>query len=294
MRRRFPPLVAAAFGLLGLTTGAVWAATTSPPVTDPVPSPPSTTTGPVPTSSTSTTSTPPKTTTTTTTTTVAPGGGDAAGLTGGVIPPDALAEIAHFRITPPGDTSALLKALEPLGRLGLTPTQAAIIGFGRFPIAGVARWSDSFLEPRFTADGTFVFHHAIDIPAACDTPERAPDEGTLTQGSDPNGGTTVEITEPDGTYMYMAHLSGYAADTTSGQHVHVGDVVGYVGQTGAATGCHLHLEIHPQGGDAVDPKPFVDAWYGDALAEAPVLVDALLADHGLPSADTITFGLLGL
>ena len=229
-----------------------------------------------------------------TTTTTPPAGADATGLTGGVIPPDAQAEIAHYPITPPGTTDPLLAALAPLSRLGLSAAQIAAVGFGRFPIAGHAIWADGFLEPRFTADGTFKFHDAIDIPAACGTPERAPDEGILTQGSDSGGGTTVEITEPDGTYMYMAHLSGFAEGTASGQHVHVGDLVGYVGQTGDATGCHLHLEIHPQGGQPVDPKPFVDAWYADALAAAPVLVDAARADHGQLSPDELATALAGL
>ena len=312
MHRRLPPLALAAVGLLGLTSGAVWA-TTSPPTTTTSPSttttsPSTTTSSTAPTSTSSTfrlglttttttargaTTTSSSSTTTTTTPHATPADATPTGVVG-TVPQWALDQIAHFPVTPPGDTSALLHALAPLQPLGFTPSQAAVAGFGRFPIAGQARWSESFLEPRFAADGTFSFHHAIDIASPCGTPERAPDEGILTQGSDPGGGTTVEITEPDGTYMYMAHLSGYAAGTASGQHVHIGDLVGYVGQTGDATGCHLHLEIHPRGGEPVDPKPFVDAWYADALAEAPVLVAATQADHGLPSADAIAQGLSSL
>jgi murein DD-endopeptidase MepM/ murein hydrolase activator NlpD len=203
-----------------------------------------------------------------------------------VVPDWAQKEIGQFRATPGENNAALVAALQPLTALGLTPTQALMIGSGRFPIAGRASWVDSFLEARFTADGGFRFHHAIDIPADCGTPLRAPDEGVVTEGFDQGGGITAEITEPDGTYMYLAHLVGYAPGLASGQQVHIGDLIGFVGETGDATGCHLHLEIHPQGGEPVDPKPFVDAWYGDALAAAPVLVDALRADRGLPPLTT--------
>lgn len=225
----------------------------------------------VPTTTSTSTSVAPSTTTTT-----VPQSGD-YNPTVGVIPPAAQAEIAAFHPTPPGTTTPLVAALAPLAAYGITPTEAAILGFGRFPVAGKAIWSDDFLSPRFGADGSFRFHDATDIPAACGTPIRSPDDGILTQGSDPGGGTTAEITEADDTFLFLAHLSGYADGTVSGQHVSVGDVIGYVGQTGAATGCHLHLEIHPRGGPAVDPKPFLDAWYADALADAPLVVQEVRA-----------------
>ena len=222
------------------------------------------------------------TTGTTTSTTVTPAG-DAVYLTGQV-PPAAQAQIDAVRRTPPGSTAALLDALAPLRELGFTQTQAAMIGFGRFPVAGPARWADDWLEPRFAADGTFSFHEGNDIPAACGTPIRAPSDGTVRPGADQFGGNNVIVTESDGTYIYMAHLAGYPAGEGAGNPVRVGDVIGYVGRTGAATGCHVHLEIHPRGGAAVDPKAFLDAWASEALADAPVIVDAVRADHGLGPA----------
>ena len=218
----------------------------------------------------------------TTSTTVAPSS-DAVYLTGHV-PPEAQARIDAVRRTAPGSTGALLDALAPLEKLGYTGSQAAVIGFGRFPVAGPARWADDFLEPRFGADGSFSFHEGNDIPAPCGTPIRSPSDGTVRPGADPAGGNNVIVTEADGTYLYMAHLSAYPAGQVSGSTVKTGDVIGFVGQTGAATGCHVHFEIHPRGGDAVDPKAFLDAWASEALAAAPVLVDAIRADHGLAVA----------
>ena len=50
------------------------------------------------------------------------------------------------------------------------------------------------------------------------------------------------------------HLQGFAASV--GQQVSAGDTVGYVGTTGASTGCHLHFEIH-EDGNAVNPGKYI-------------------------------------
>ena len=50
-----------------------------------------------------------------------------------------------------------------------------------------------------------------------------------------------------------------AVGVSAGDRVGPGDVVGQSGNTGHSTGPHLHLEIHPSGGDAVDPMPWLRA-----------------------------------
>lgn len=300
-RLRLPGLLAVVVvvGLIGPSGGAVWAGPASIPATAPpttvgnpllgllgkstttVPRGPATTVPRgaatprpgAPVAKAPSTSTP----TTTTTTTLPAGDGPLIG----VVPPADQAIINGIVRTPPGSTAPLLAALRGLGALGLTPTQAAEVGFGRFPVAGPATWTDDWYEPRFNATGGFGFHMGIDVVAACGTPLRAAAAGTLRQGSDPAGGTNAEITEPDGSYIYMAHLSGYEPGQSSGQQVRVGDVIGFVGATGDATGCHLHIELHPRGGPAVSPKPFLDAWAAEAIAAAPLLVDAMRADRGM-------------
>ena len=198
-----------------------------------------------------------------------------------VVPAWAQQVIARAPLSAPNNSGGLLLALQPLVDVGLSSLQAAIVGMGRFPVAGFSSWRDDFLDPRFGSDGGFHFHGGEDLVSPCGTPLRSPTDGLLRIGSDPAGGNTVEVVQPDATYFYLAHLSAWVAGQATGVAVHTGDVIGFVGQTGAATGCHLHLEIHPQGGAAINPKPYVDLWVTDAVARAPALIDFYRQQRGL-------------
>jgi hypothetical protein len=65
------------------------------------------------------------------------------------------------------------------------------------------------------------------------------------------------LTADDGTYYFYAHLSAFAPDLKVGSRVTAGQIIGYVGRTGNASGAHLHFEVHPKGGVAVNPTPIV-------------------------------------
>ena len=282
--------------------GGAWAAGSAPqppPILPPAPTTTPTTSGHGPTTTTTgpaTTTTRPATTTTTTVgaTSPSPAGvsPDAGPSPNGaaapqlVVPSWAQEVIARTPVSPPNNSGGLVLALQPLVGLGFSPLQAAVLGMGRFPVAGFASWRDDFLDPRFGPDGSFHFHGGEDLVAACGVPLRAPTDGTLRIGADPAGGNTVEVVQSDATFFYLAHLSAWVLGQVSGQAVRAGDVIGFVGQTGAATGCHLHLEIHPRGGPAIDPKPYVDAWVADAIARLPALIDAARQQRGLPPLHT--------
>ena len=66
-------------------------------------------------------------------------------------------------------------------------------------------------------------------------------------------GNRTIITLLDGTEVWYCHQSRFAV--SPGDKVDPGQVIGYTGSTGNTTGPHLHIEIHPGGGDAVDPDP---------------------------------------
>jgi murein DD-endopeptidase MepM/ murein hydrolase activator NlpD len=64
-------------------------------------------------------------------------------------------------------------------------------------------------------------------------------------------GRKIEVLHTDGTVSWYCHLAQF--NRISGK-VTAGTVIGEVGSSGNSTGSHLHVEIHPDGGDAVDPK----------------------------------------
>ena len=122
--------------------------------------------------------------------------------------------------------------------------------------------------------------------AASGTPVRAPFDGVLKMSEGAVGGLASYVTQPDGTYVYLAHLSGFAADKANGQAVKTGDVVGFVGDSGNARGGapHVHIQLHPRGGEPVPPKPTVDAWLAEAAAGTAGVIEARRTAKNPPAA----------
>jgi murein DD-endopeptidase MepM/ murein hydrolase activator NlpD len=96
-------------------------------------------------------------------------------------------------------------------------------------------------------------HTGLDYPAPTGTPVVAARTGVVTVARWLSGyGNTVAIRHKLGTSTLYAHLS--AILVRPGQRVAVGQPVGRVGATGAATGPHLHFELRVRGA-AIDPLP---------------------------------------
>ncbi|MGW1340187.1 M23 family metallopeptidase [Kribbella sp. NPDC002412] len=68
-------------------------------------------------------------------------------------------------------------------------------------------------------------------------------------------GRQVQVRHEDGTVTWYNHMSKFSVSV--GETVYAGDQVGAVGMTGNTTGPHLHFEVHPDGGDATDPMPWL-------------------------------------
>jgi murein DD-endopeptidase MepM/ murein hydrolase activator NlpD len=96
-------------------------------------------------------------------------------------------------------------------------------------------------------------HTGVDWAAPIGTPIFAAGTGTIiSEGWDSGYGRRIEIQHANGYITTYNHMSGFARGTAEGVHVRQGQVIGYLGQTGLATGPHLHYEVLVNG-HFVDP-----------------------------------------
>lgn len=103
-------------------------------------------------------------------------------------------------------------------------------------------------------DGTYSHHSGVDLSAAMYTPVYATRAGTVvTAAYNDSGGNFVIISHGEGFDSRYLHMSYFIV--SAGQHVEKGQVIGYVGSTGASTGPHLHFMIC-YGGRTVDPGSY--------------------------------------
>jgi murein DD-endopeptidase MepM/ murein hydrolase activator NlpD len=93
-------------------------------------------------------------------------------------------------------------------------------------------------------------HTGLDFPVAMYTPVMAVTDGTVQAKWNSSYGNMVVVTAPDGTETWYCHLT--SAKIRSG-YVKAGAVIAYAGSSGNSSGPHLHLEVHPGGGAAIDP-----------------------------------------
>ncbi len=142
-------------------------------------------------------------------------------------------------------------------KLGLVAAPAVAISV--FPVQGLCSYENTWHAPR----GTNRKHLGVDIIAKEGNLLYAVADGTITKlytvGTDKLAGNGVRLTMADGTYFFYGHMQKIADGMTIGTKVKAGQVVGYLGKTGGTTTPHLHLEVHPLGGEAIDPTPVVSA-----------------------------------
>lgn len=114
-------------------------------------------------------------------------------------------------------------------------------------------FTDTFGAPRSGGRS----HMGVDMMGNYGMPIYAAQSGSVSHSSSSLGGMQAYVYAGNGDYTFYAHLQGYSG--ASGQ-VSAGTLIGYMGDTGNATGSpHLHFEYHPGGGGAVNPTPYVAA-----------------------------------
>ena len=149
--------------------------------------------------------------------------------------------------------------------------QSVMRGFLAAPLR-YTRMSSGFttyrLHPLF---GDPRAHTGIDYAAPAGTPVRAVANGVVVQKGWSRGyGNTIEIKHNERYSTLYAHLQGFSEGIQKGRSVNMGDVIGYVGSTGWATGPHLHYEFkvngrHVNPSRIIAENPQVPSLRGDAL-----------------------------
>ncbi|MEV5548973.1 M23 family metallopeptidase [Streptomyces sp. NPDC052309] len=94
-------------------------------------------------------------------------------------------------------------------------------------------------------------HTGIDFPVSYGTTVMAATDGTVRTQWNSAYGNMMIVTAKDGTETWYCHLSSY--QVPSGTTVKAGDPIAYSGNSGNSTGPHLHFEVRPAGGSAIDP-----------------------------------------
>ncbi|GEP46933.1 hypothetical protein MSA03_04410 [Microbacterium saccharophilum] len=128
------------------------------------------------------------------------------------------------------------------------------------PAAG---WISSWFGARGTicANGhcTSSGHRGIDFAPGCSAPIYAAASGTVVfAGLSGSWGNFVKVDHGGGIVTGYAHIKPGGFNVSYGQRVSAGQVIAYVGNTGASTGCHLHFEVY-SGGERIDPASFLRA-----------------------------------
>jgi murein DD-endopeptidase MepM/ murein hydrolase activator NlpD len=136
-------------------------------------------------------------------------------------------------------------------------------GFLKSPVA-YTRVSSGFSMRLHPVFGVWKQHTGIDLAAPMGTPIRAAGDGTVDFVGVQNGYGNVVVLKHWSNYSTAyGHMSRFVSGMHRGEKVHQGDVIGYVGATGWATGPHLHYEFRVAG-HAQDPNKM------KVVAQAPL------------------------
>ena len=181
-----------------------------------------------------------------------------------------------IRCTPMRRSSvaALVLLLLVAGAAGAANPKKGAVPTLIFPVAGEVSYIDDFGQPRPGGP-----HQGNDLMSPKKTPVVAVESGKIEfWTTSASAGCMLYLYGDSGTTYYYIHLNNdltmrndnrgkcvpgvsYARGLKTGAHVQAGQLVGYVGDSGDADGIasHLHFEVHPNGGAAVSPYPYLQS-----------------------------------
>ena len=185
--------------------------------------------------------------------------------------------MSRTRITHVARGVVVLLLLSLLGlagsALGANPKQGAVPTI-IFPVAGEATYIDDFGQARPGGP-----HQGNDMLGVKKTPVVAAESGKIEfWTTSASAGCMLYLYGDSGTMYEYIHLNNdltmrndnrgkcvpgvsYAKGLKNGAHVEAGQMIGYLGDSGDANGLasHLHFEVHPNGGAAVSPYPYLQS-----------------------------------
>jgi Peptidase family M23 len=166
----------------------------------------------------------------------------------------------------PGDRPQLLpRVVEPLVGVPQLVTPPLEAGPYIFPVYG----SSSLLDVYGDAGSDAGWPHGDELLGELGQPLLAAASGTVfSVGWNRSGGNRLWLRDHEGNLFYYAHLAAFSTNARNGARVKAGEVIGFMGNTGAVqgAGAQLHFEIHPVsliylGYDgAVDPATYLESW----------------------------------
>ena len=213
-------------------------------------------------------------------------------------------EILATQFVNQGKTFTAVRYIDEEGEVGYYSPDGESMrkAFLRSPL-DVFRISSNFNpNRRHPILNTIRAHKGTDYAAPTGTPIRATSDGRVTRASR-NGsfGNLVILQHAGGFQTKYAHLSRYAKGISRGDRIRQGQVIGYVGSTGGATGPHLHYEflvngVHQNPRTILDKLPKAESIDPDKMAQfkeqtAPLLRqfeelnDSRILTLNQPSAD---------
>jgi murein DD-endopeptidase MepM/ murein hydrolase activator NlpD len=153
----------------------------------------------------------------------------------------------------------------PVDPLGPTDTPDATASVPGAPL-DFLRVTSSFGMRRHPILGFTRMHQGVDFAAREGAPVLAAEDGIVTEAGPEGGyGNLIRLRHAAGWGTGYAHLSGFAPGVAVGAPVTRGEVIGFVGHTGLATGPHLHFEVSLRG-EKLDP---MTTPFGGAPAARP-------------------------